>query len=453
MDAPRMSKGAQDQKYEVGVDGSPKKGQPETMGLQKIEELIKHQSGEGEGAVCGPRESDATKTSHEGVKILRTGPIISCASRLASASAETIQESPPMRIQHLPSFAFLLLFVSTLTCDAAAPGLQGLAFRDPTPKVHDFSARASEIDARAKPHPEIQFDFTKDGKPTDTEHASVDTRVAPRGQLVVWLMGYNAALFERLNSYGLHAIQVSYANGWFSKLNKEPAPADEQYLGNIRLEATSGVNASEAVDIPVPDSMQERAFEFVKWLAKKNPEARWDYFLTPDGKGLDWEKVIVSGASHGATSSARFAIHQKVARCVMLCGPRDQYESWQGLPSATPKNRFFGYSHTLDGGWSADHYPRSWLLLGLNQFGPIVNTDEAKAPFGHSRRLITSADVKGDDKKAHSYVTPNAKNSPRDASGNYVQDEVWRYLYTSPVDEVGHAVPPETVTRMNLRTK
>jgi hypothetical protein len=137
----------------------------------------------------------------------------------------------------------------------------------------------------------------------------------------------------------------------------------------------------------------------------------------------------------------------------MLCGPRDQYESWQALPSATPKNRFFGYSHTLDGGWSGDHYPRSWILLGLHQFGPIVNTDTTPPPFAHSRRLITSADVKGDEKRAHGFVMPHAKNSPRDASGQYVQDAVWRYLYTSPVDQVGAPVPPEPQTRMNLRAR
>lgn len=336
---------------------------------------------------------------------------------------------------------------------ASGEDVRGLKWNDPAPKAYEFTARASEIDPRAQPHPEIEFVFEKNGKPADTERGSVDTRVAPQGKLVVWLMGYNQALFERLNSYGLHAIQVSYANGWFSKLNKEPAPADEQYLGKIRLEATTGIDASEAVTIPQPDCMMERAYQFVKWLAKTNPEGRWEFFLASDGKGLDWEKVIISGASHGATSAARFAIQQKVGRCVMFCGPRDQYESWQGLPSATPANRFFGYSHVLDGGWSADHYPRSWILLGLQKFGAIVNADEAKSPYGHSRRLITTADVKGDAARAHGFVTPNAKNSPRDASGNYVQDDVWKYLFTSSVEEVGKAVPVEPGTRLNLRSK
>ena len=99
-----------------------------------------------------------------------------------------------------------------------------------------------------------------------------------------------------------------------------------------------------------------------------------------------------------------FTRPQKVDRVVMFCGPRDQLETWQGLPSATPANRFFGFSHVLDTGWSGDHYCRSWELLGLHQFGPIVNVDKVKTPYGSTRRLITDADVKNDAKKAHSSV-------------------------------------------------
>ena len=328
-----------------------------------------------------------------------------------------------------------------------------LKFNDPKPQAYQLKARASEIDKRCKPHPEIDFVFEKGGKPADTEVATVDTRVAPRGQLVIWLMGFNQVQAELLNSYGLHYLQVSYANGWFGKLNTEPAD-DPQHLGNIRLEATAGVDASKDIDIPLPDCMQERAFQFVKHLAKTHPQGKWETFLTKDGKGLEWEKVIISGSSHGATSSARFGLHQKVARVVMLCGPRDNLEDWQAGPSATPKNRFFGYSHVLDGGWTGDHYPRSWLLMGLNQFGPIVNTETEKAPYGYSRRLITDAPLKGTDKeqaaRGHGYVTPS-KGSPKDASGKFLQDDVWRYLYTSDVEKVGQPVPAETGVKMDQR--
>ena len=96
-----------------------------------------------------------------------------------------------------------------------------LTFADPKPQRYKFTVRASQIDLRARPHPEIDFVFEKDAKPADVEHASVDTRVKPQGRLVIWLMGYSAPLFEHVNSYGLHAIRVHYANGWFGQFGKD----------------------------------------------------------------------------------------------------------------------------------------------------------------------------------------------------------------------------------------
>lgn len=320
------------------------------------------------------------------------------------------------------------------------------------PQRYELTARASEIDPRAKPHPEINFVFEKDGKPADIQHASVDTRVPAQGKLVIWLMGHSAPLFERINSYGLHAIRVHYANGWFGQFGKEPAPADDKFLGKIRLEAATGEDFSDVVNIPKPDGMAERAFQFVKWLAKQNPEGKWDQFIAPDGKSLAWDKVIMSGSSHGSTTAARFAKHQKVDRVVMFCGPRDQYETWQALPSATPPERYFGFSHVLDTGWSGDHYCRSWELLGLREFGPVVTVDDTKPPYSNTRRLISAADVKNNTKRAHSCVVPG-KASPTGADGKFLYEDVWRYLFTHPVTERGTPVPHDESCQLDLRAE
>ncbi len=325
-----------------------------------------------------------------------------------------------------------------------------LKFSDPSPQRYELTARASRLDARARPHPEIGFVFEKGGKPADIENASVDTRVKPQGRLVIWLMGHSAPLFERVNGYGLHMIRVHYANGWFGQFGQEPPPADALFLGKIRLEAATGEDFSDAVDIPKPDGMAERALQFVKWLAKENPQGRWDYFLAEDRQALRWDRVIMAGASHGSTTAARFAKHQRVDRVVMFCGPRDQYEQWQALPSATPANRFFGFSHVLDGGWTGHHYCRSWELLGLQQFGPVVDVDHAAPPYGDTRRLITAADVKGDAKRAHSCVTPGGA-SVKDAAGQFIHEDVWRYLFTHPVEQVGQPVPGDPACPKDLR--
>ena len=252
-------------------------------------------------------------------------------------------------------------------------------------------------------------------------------------------MGYNDQLFERISSYGLHGIQVHYANRWFSKVCLEN-PVGEHCRGNVRLEAATGQDFSDQVEIPQPDGMMERSYQFVKWLAKENPQANWEYFIDTEKKQLRWEHVIIAGSSHGSTTAARFAKHQKVSRVVMFCGPRDQYQSWQSLPSATPVNRYYGFSHVLDTGWSGDHYCRSWELIGLQKYGPIVEVDKTKSPYGHTRRLTTDFDVAGNDRRAHSSVVPGG-NAGKNKRGDYLHEDVWRYLFTHNNDYFGAAEP------------
>jgi hypothetical protein len=332
---------------------------------------------------------------------------------------------------------FLLVASAARAADSPPP-----AYVDPKPQRYHLTARASEIDSRTRPHPDLDFVFTdKAGKPQDVENAVVDTRVAPRGRLVIWLMGYKAPLFERLGDYGLHAIQVHYANKWFG-LIPTAARDDGTSLGKMRLEAATGEDFSPLCAIPRPDGMMERAFQFVRHLAQTHPQGRWEQFIDAAGTGLRWDRVIMAGESHGATTAARFAVHQRVDRVVAFCGPRDQLESWQGFPSATPPNRIFGFSHVLDDGWKGDHYCRSWQMLGLQRFGPIVDVDAVAPPYGHTRRLITRFDVKGDAKRAHSSVTPG-NAAGKDAAGNFIHEAVWRYLFTAPVEDVGTAVPPD----------
>lgn len=309
-------------------------------------------------------------------------------------------------------------------------------------KKFTFTARASEIDPRTREHPEIGFVFNRKGKPADNQYASVDTRVRPGGHLVIWLMEPKPELFDRLNSYGYHAIQVTYPREWFSAMDKLRKDGDANHFSGIRLEAATGEDHTKLIDIPKPDCLMERAYRLVIHLDRRNPEGNWKQFLSRDGKGLDWEKVILSGASHGSTTAARLAKEIKVARVVMFSGPRDQTEKWQGLRSATPPERFFAFTHVLDDGWKNHHYCRSWLMLGLHHFGPIVNVDETRPPYRNTRRLISTADVGNNPGRAHSASTPGG-SSPKDKKGAYLYEDAWRYLFTHPVAKTGNPVKPE----------
>ena len=318
---------------------------------------------------------------------------------------------------------------------------------DANPQRYTLKTRASVIDPDTGEYPAIGFTRGTADKPSDLQYASVDTSVKSRGQLVLWLMGHNEELFKRLNSYGLHTIDVHYARGWFGKLC-QPEPQSNVARGLVRLEAATGEDHSDELDLQLRDGAAERARKFLIWLDQEHPTGNWHQFLTPTKDRVRWDKVIVSGASHGSTTATRFAKHQKVSRVVMLCGPRDQDQDWQNLYSATPEHCFFGFTHILDGGWTADHYCRSWQLLGLNKFGPIINVDQASPPYANSRRLISGADVGGDAKRAHSSVTPG-RASPSDENGELLYEPVWEYLYTHPTNLVGSQVMPEQDCDLN----
>jgi hypothetical protein len=89
-------------------------------------------------------------------------------------------------------------------------------------------------------------------------------------------------------------------------------------------------------------------------------------------------------------------------------------------------------------------------MLGLSKFGPIVNVGQSKPPYGNTRRLINDADVGGNDKRAHSSVVPGSA-AVKNAKGEFIHEDVWRYLFTHPVDQVGEAAPPDADCKMDLR--
>lgn len=308
------------------------------------------------------------------------------------------------------------------------------SYVDQKPQAYYLSERASKIDPRVKSHPEINFPLEKDGKPRDFQSAYVDTRTKPRGKLVLALTG-GGQLFNLTKELGMHAIRIPYADGWFNLFNA--GTPKETWRGDIRLEAATGEDFSKLVEIPKPDGLLERSFQFVNWLAKNHPQGKWDYFINKAGDGLNWEDVIVVGLSHGSTTAARFAQYKKLDRVLCFSGPRDQDQSWQALPSATPSNRYFMFTG-YDGGWEAKHYCRSWELLGLHNLGPIVDVEKTQPPYDNTRRLITSIAAKG-NKAIHNAVAPNDAAIKKD--GKYVHEPVWRYMLTHPVDKVGQAMP------------
>jgi hypothetical protein len=85
----------------------------------------------------------------------------------------------------------------------------------------------------------------------------------------------------------------------------------------------------------------------------------------------------------------------------------------------------------------------------MHNHGPVVNVDDAKPPYGDTRRLITNSDVKNNSARAHTVVVPGGK----DSIGQWLYDDVFRYLFTHPVEKSGQAVPMDADCTMDQQKK
>jgi len=242
------------------------------------------------------------------------------------------------------------------------------------------------------------------------QFAYLDTRVAPKGKLVVYLHG--AGTFTSCGNGDLGTLVASWGFHWFgpcylSNYGVENCGND---IEGCRMEAFEGVDHHPFLNITRPDSIEERIVQGLKYLQTMNPQGDWAYFL--DGNAPRWSEIIITGHSHGASSSGVIGVHRKVFRVVMLAGPYDPGQAWLMSTPMTPREAFFGFSHTGDSQHSG--HLAAFASLGLP--GTPTKIDGAQAPYGGSHRLYSSANVSD----AHGSVT----------SGNISGFiPAWRYMY------------------------
>lgn len=301
----------------------------------------------------------------------------------------------------------------------------------PSPVHHE---RASRIDPRCGSHAEISFVLERQGQPCDLQAAlAPESSTRACGKLVLWLSQESIPLFRYLSESGFHSMQIHYAREWFNQLSPQ-AQGRTDFLGNIRLEAATGLNSSADVQIPPPDAIMERTRQYLLWLTQHHPGEHWQQFLD-ELQQVRWDRVVLSGISHGATTAARFAKHQAVARVVLFAGPRDQLETWQRLPSATPAARIYAFSHVLDTGWTQHHYDRSWEMMGLSQLGAPVVVEDCTPPYAQSHCLLSRADVQNRADRAHSAIIPGS-HAIKTSDHADLHRPVWDYLFDVKPREV-----------------
>ena len=302
---------------------------------------------------------------------------------------------------------------STSSAGAGTGGAGGSGGTDPGPNVdvsdpqlYSITFKPSDADPAAK---------TKLGN----QPAYLDTRVTPRGLLVVYLHGAGApgtcgstAHEQELAKLGFHVLGPCYESDYGVANCKTD-------IEGCRLEAFDGTDHHAFVDIKPPDSIETRIAKGLTYLQSKNPKGDWTYYL--DGDKPRWSRIVISGISHGASSAGVIGIHRKTDRVVMLSGPLDSDQAWLKKAPLTPIERFFGFTHTADG----QHAGHLAAFESMGLIGKATTVDGAMPPYGGSHRLETSAPTSD----GHSSLQAGGA-SPKMGSA-YVFAPVWSYLYTS----------------------
>jgi hypothetical protein len=298
------------------------------------------------------------------------------------------------------------------TPDAGATG-NGPAVDGSNPQLHAFVFKANVADPAAT-------------KLLGDQQAFLDTRTPSRGTLVVHLHGSGEKTLcgytehgKLLASFGFHVFMPCYdaAVSWSNS-------ACGSDVGDCRLEMLEGVDHAGGPRIDPPQAIEVRITKALQYLRAMDPGGDWGYFL--DGDKPRWSKMIISGQSFGATSSFLIAKHREVVRAVALSGPLDGGAKWLKEPSLTPLDRMYSFSHVNDG----QHPTHMSSLAAMGVPGSPVNVEMSMPPYMTSHRLVGSMKTyEGATIDGHN-ATEARMQSPKDAAtGKYVYEPVWRYMY------------------------
>jgi hypothetical protein len=299
----------------------------------------------------------------------------------------------------------------------AAPAGTGPAIDTSTPALHSRVIRPDAVDSAAAPADDLLED----------QFAFLDTR-APKmqGRLVVFLAGATSPpdkiMAEYLASLGFHVLAPHYANAYGIPTICPAVNPDPDCHRQGRQEAFEGADLSPFISISRGNSIEERVARMLTFLDTDMPEGDWDFFL--DGDQPAWDRITISGTSHGASTSGLIGMIRRTERVVMLSGPSDNIAgvpaAWTRRTPLTPIEKFVGFSHTADV-QLPDHL-RDTEAMGL--LGAPTSVDGAAPPYGGSLRLTTSAA----STDGHS-STKAGGTSPLAADGTFVFDPVWRFAY------------------------
>lgn len=269
----------------------------------------------------------------------------------------------------------------------------------------------------------------------DSHYVYFNPNSATQSKLVVHLPGSygepkRATIFGALAAeLGFHSIGLMYPNiptvGSFCTNSNDP-----NCFEKTRGEIIEGIDYSNAIDIPMHESIFSRLRYLLMFLNVNYPGEGWGQYLTVNNE-LNFPKIIFSGHSQGGGHAALIAKYYPIDRALCFSSPKDWYN-----PSNAPANwltstnwmispsKIYCFNHELD---EQDRQLEIWNAMGMNAVGAPLSVDQFGTPYQYTRQLITTYSVPVGDEHAS---TIQDNKTPK-VNGEAVFIPVWTYMLTN----------------------
>jgi poly(3-hydroxybutyrate) depolymerase len=275
----------------------------------------------------------------------------------------------------------------------------------------------------------------------------ISTNASLPNQLVIFFPGTGGvpASFENFcqnaANLGFHALALTYDNDT-SLDNFCGNDPDPNCYYNVRYEFLTGSNATTKTNITRVNSIEFRLAAFLNYLNTNYPAENWGQYLVATNtfwsNALAWNKFLLAGHSQGAGYAGFAAKLHDVQRVAMFAGgdywfAGRQPAPWNFLPSATPSERWFHFTHYGDSGEFT--IPR-WEALGQTPFAPIVDVSMAASPFNYSHTFMSTLEPCTNVFGNIDYHGAPINDPPqvRDSNGVPFYATAWTHMLTGPTE-------------------
>lgn len=206
-------------------------------------------------------------------------------------------------------------------------------------------------------------------------------------------------VMEQLAMMGYHVIGLMYKTD--PAINPICRSTDDETCHwRARMETIDGTDRHPDVSVNVSNSILNRLQKLLQYLVTNRPSGGWEQFYS-SGQ-IQWNKIIVTGHSQGASLSGiigkEFPVKRVVMFSVMDYLNTGKIPNW--VNNTTNSEKYYAFIHPKDEQVSFSVAQVGWDKLGMTQYGAMSNIDCNQYPFNNSHILYTTYNpsVSGTDK-------------------------------------------------------